>query len=61
MHGRACANAADRSYKITHFHNWKRNWRPVLVGHLDVPLEVNVEKFKNEVQFLIRVHDVQQP
>ena len=65
-HGTGCMGAlVTQRTKIinsmTHLHNWEGDGRPVLVAHLNIPLEVNIEEFKNEVQFLIRVYDIQQP
>jgi hypothetical protein len=49
------------SQPSTHLDNLWRDGRPVLVACFHVPLEVDVEKLKHQIQFLVCMDDIKKP
>jgi hypothetical protein len=45
----------------THLDNLGRDGCPIFVAHFHVPLQVDVEKLKDEIQFLVCMDDIEKP
>ena len=45
----------------TNLDNVARNGRTILVSSFDIAFEVHIQELKDEVKFLIRMYDVEQP
>ena len=61
MHGRNYGRRkAWNLLWAAHLDDVKRDWSAVLVTSVDVPLQIHIKELKDKVQFLVRVHDLQQ-
>ena len=55
VHGRTHGR---RKVSVAHLDDVERDGCAVLVTRIDVPLQIHIKELEDEVQFLVRVHDL---
>lgn len=56
-------SASQRARRLcaTHLDDLGRDGCPIFVAHFHVPLQVNIQKFKHQIQFLVCMNDIEKP